>query len=317
MSYYKAMSAVEDAMGKIVPHGGLPVKGLIAVNRQMDRALWGIIHAGMKLTTFADSRSQLLINSARKAVKDPAHALAEDQASKIAASFTNDIYGGLNWRRIVEGVQNRFGREIAQGLLTPGGRRVMQIMAFAPDWTVSTTRSMVKAFTGRPDFFHPTTLAGLHQQYLLRAAVYFYVTGNAINYAMSGHFMWDNKDTTMIELDPKGTRTMQWSKHFTEPLHWGINPGQQALNKLGVVPKEGTEQLLNVDYLSAKGRMPPMKGHLAHLAKVANPIAFQSGTGESMLSSALGIPIYDKAARAAENKKLRDAEREKKRRERK
>lgn len=317
MSYYKAMTAIGDAMGKIVPHGEMPVKGLIAVNKEMDRALWGIVHAGMKLTTFAESKSQLLINSARKALRDPSKALTEEQASKIAASFANDIYGGLNWRRIVEGVQSRFGREIAQGLLTPGGRRAMQILAFAPDWTVSTTRSMVKAFSGRPDFIRPSTLAGLHQQYVLRAAVYFYVTGNAINYAMSGHFMWDNKDKTMIELDPKGTRTMQWSKHFTEPLHWGINPAQQAINKLGVVPKEGAEQLLNVDYLSAKGRMPPMKDHLGHLAKNINPIAFQGGTGEAMVSSALGIPIYDKTARAAENKKLRDAEKEKKRRERK
>lgn len=255
----------------------------------------------MKLNMWAEKYQQLLDNSAKAGSP-----LTEEQAGKIAASFSNDLFGGLNWRRIAEDAKTRWGRELGQATLNPASRRVLQLLMFAPDWTISTTRAAIQAF-GRPDFISPKTLAGLHQQYLLRSALYYLVVGDAINYSMSGHHLWQNKDPTLLDMDPKGERHMQWSKHTMEPIHWVMRPGQQALNKLGFLPREALDQALKVEYLSASGRMPPMKSRVEHLAKNLSPIAVQQaqqGGATAAVSGFLGAPIYGKTALQRKHDKL-------------
>jgi hypothetical protein len=315
-SFYSAMTSVQEGLGKMIPHAGLPVKGLIEVNKKLDTYMWARLHAGMKLNVFADKLQELTDNAAKKMQKDPTKALTSDQAARIAASYTNDLFGGLNWRRVAEDSKSYLGRQLGQAMLNPGARRVLGIMMFAPDWTISTTRAAVKAFGGKPDFLRPTTLAGLHQQYLIRAAMYYLVVGDAINYTMSGHHLWDNKDPTVLDMDPKGERHMQWSKHTMEPVHWLTKPAQQAINKLGMIPREATEQALKVDYLSAKGRMAPMKERLPHLTKNFLPISAQQadqGGAGSMFAGFAGVPIYGKTAE--QKKKDREEQRRKKERE--
>lgn len=315
-SFYSAMTSLQGGLDKMVPHAGLPIKGVIEMNKKLDTVMWARLHAGMKLNMFAEKYQQLLDNSAKAAQKDPTKALAQDQAARIAASYTNDLFGGLNWRRVAEDSKSYLGRQVGQAMLNPGARRTLGILMFAPDWTLSTTRAAVKAF-GKPDFLHPTTLAGLHQQYLLRASLYYLAVGEAINYTMSGHHLWDNKDPTVLDMDPKGERHMQWSKHTMEPVHWMTKPAQQAINKMGMIPRELTEQALKVDYLSAKGRMAPMQNRAAHLAKNFLPISAQQadqGGAASLVSGFAGVPIYgktsaDKAKDKTERarKKLEDA----------
>jgi len=315
-SFYSAMTSVQEGLDKMIPHAGLPVKGLIEMNKKLDTFMWARLHAGMKLNVFADKLQELTDNAAKKMQKDPTKALTSDQAARIAASYTNDLFGGLNWRRVAEDSKSYLGRQLGQAMLNPGARRVLGIMMFAPDWTISTTRAAVKAFGGKPDFLRPTTLAGLHQQYLIRAAMYYLVVGDAINYTMSGHHLWDNKDPTVLDMDPKGERHMQWSKHTMEPVHWLTKPAQQAINKLGMIPREATEQALKVDYLSAKGRMAPMKERLPHLAKNFLPISAQQadqGGAGSMFAGFAGVPIYGKTAE--QKKKDREERRRKKERE--
>lgn len=189
----------------------------------------------------------------------------------------------------------------------------MGILMFAPDWTISTTRAAVKAF-GRPDFIRPTTLAGLHQQYLIRAAAYYLLVGDAINYSMSGHHLWENKDPTVLDMDPKGETHMQWSKHTMEPVHWLTKPAQQGINKMGIIPREITEQALGVDYLSSKGRMPPIKNRIKHLAKNFEPISAQQadqGGAGSVVAGFAGVPIYGKTKAQKDKEK---AERDRKKR---
>lgn len=310
--FYGSMTYVQGVLDRAVPGAGLPIKGLIEFNHKVDTFMWARLHAGLKLNTFAEKYRQLLDNSAKAAEKGGKQALTPDEAGRIAASYANDLFGGLNWRRIAEDATTRWGRELGQTMLTPGSRRVLQLAAFAPDWTVSTTRAAVQAF-GKPDMLAPKTLAGLHQQYLLRSALYYLVVGDSINYSMSGHHIWQNKDWTVLDMDPKGERHMQWSKHTMEPVHWLMKPGQQALNKMGVLPRETIEQAMKVEYLSAKGRMPPMKSRAKHLMANFAPIAIQqgqSGEGASAFSGFLGAPIY------GQTEKQREAAREKQRRER-
>jgi hypothetical protein len=90
-------------------------------------------------------------------------------------------------------------------------------------------------------------------------------------------------------------RKMQWSKHTMEAVHWITKPGQQALNKLGFVPREIANQLMGTEYLSTSGHAPRMQSRVGHVFKSLSPIsvgqAFESGRG-SGIAGFLGFPIY-------------------------
>lgn len=305
-TFYGAMTDLQQVLDKAVPGLGKPVEGLAKINHAVDNAMWARLHAGLKLNTWSEKYEQILENNAKAYQSNPSKVklIPEEDAAKIAASFTNDLFGGLNWRRIAEGVKNRWGRDIAMGLAAPSSRRGLQILMFAPDWTVSTTRAFVGAFgkgSGVKGLMSPQTLADLHRQYLLRSAVYYATVGTALNQAFSGHNLWDNKGPGgWTRIDMGDGRTMQWSKHTMEPVHWMTDTKQQVLNKLGFVPRQAAEQALGVEYLSAKGRMPPMKeSALGHLTKGLSPIAvqqnFDAGTSAG-IAGFLGAPIYGKTA---------------------
>ena len=305
--FYPTLKYLQGVVDRTIPHSGLPLQGLAELNHAFDKIIWDRIHTGWKLELFSETKDNLLQNSVKKNLP-----MSREDASTIAASYTNDIFGGLNWRRVAESAQSRLMREIAHAMLNPGSRRVLQIFAFALDWAVSTTRAVTSAW-GKPDFINPTTKAGLAQQYVMRAAVYYFTVANAVNYAYSGRYIWQNKDPTVIDMNPEGSRHMQWSKHTMEPLHWVTKPRQQAINKLGMLPKEAIEQMMGVDYLNAQGRMPPMKNHWEHLFKLLDPISVQqfqdTGVSGGMAGFA-GFPVYGKTEeQKREEKRQRDRQR--------
>lgn len=294
-SFYRGMHDLQGFLDQTVPGLGKPVKKLEDFNHAVDTFTWARLHTGMKLNIFNEKFSSLMENNAKMHARDPAWPLmSETDAAKIAASFTNDLFGGINWRRVAEGVKNRWGRQLALGLASPNARRGLQFLLFAPDWTLSTTRAMLKAAgkgTGLRGLVEAKTLADLHRQYLVKSAIYYMAVGTALNQAFTGHNIWDNKDPTRIDMG--GGRTMQWSKHTMEPVHWFLQPGQQALNKLGYFPKQAAEQAMGVEYLTAHGKMPVMKeSRLGHVAHSLAPIGFSANTPEAFLGGMLGVPIY-------------------------
>jgi hypothetical protein len=178
---------------------------------------------------------------------------------------------------------------------------MMQLLMFAPDWTLSTVRAMTQA-SGKGSsvkgLLNARTLADLHRQYMIRSAIYYMTVGDGINYAMSGHHIWDDKQKDKTRIDLGDGRTMQWSKHTMDSIHWVLNPSQQMLNKFGEIPKQMIEQALHKEYLSAHGQSPEMKGsRLGHLLKGISPIAVQQNfdAGSSAgIAGFLGAPIYGK-----------------------
>ncbi|MHB8413917.1 MAG: PcfJ domain-containing protein [Acidiferrobacteraceae bacterium] len=312
--FYSGMQSLQGIVDRVVPGGGLAVKGFTELNHKVDTFLWARLHAGMKLNLYSEKLDQLIRNNAEAHARDPNVPLRSDaELGSIAASFSNDIFGGLNWRRVAEENTHRWSRDLALSTFSPMGRRATQLLMFAPDWTLSTVRAMTKAFgegSGIKGLFKPQTLADLHRQYLIRSAIYYVTVADGINFALSGHHIWQNKDPTTIDMGDG--RTMQWSKHTMEPLHWLTKPGQQALNKLGVIPSEALEQALGTQYLSSSGHSPRMKSHLAHLARRFEPItgeSFESGGAPAGIASFLGVPIYGKTHeqqwRARERKRLK------------
>lgn len=311
--FYEFWGGAQKILDQSFPGLGKVTAGsFIKINHAFDNFMWGRLHAGLKLSIFADKYAQLLKN-------DPK--MSEQRAAEMAASFANDTFGGLNWQRLSMEPSTRIGREVAAAVYGPTGRRFLRLALFAPDWTISTTRAFVKGITSLPrdikaegitgpiqGLWKPSTLGDLHRQYIMRSAFWYLVIGDSLNVAMTGHHLWDNKDPTRLEL--ADGRTMQWSKHSMEPIHWMTMPGQQALNKLGFIPKEFATQALHKEYLSTH-HMPEMQSRIGHVAKNFSPIAAGQAMGaggspegiQAAVASSLGAPIYGKTNQQREDAK--------------
>lgn len=297
LQFYEGLNAVGKLADRMFPGMGKIFKGVAKVNRVADVIMWEKLHAAMKLNTFYGRFDSVKRNLANYSAKHPDFKMPSDvDIAKDVASFTNDSFGGLNWRRITENVKSHWGHELAQAAFSPKGRRAMQLLFFAPDWTLSTARAAMKAFgkgTGAGGVIHPRNVVDLHRNYLLRSAIIYSVAADVMNMQFTGHHFWENEDPTRIELGDG--RTMQWSKHSMEAVHWFTDTQQQALNKLGIVPKELLTQMLGVEYLRANGEAPPMDSRIEHLLKNFVPISGQLDNGAgAAVSSALGFPIYGK-----------------------
>jgi len=290
-----AMKLIESKF----PVAGFPVKGVRWVQEHLDHLLWNVIHPSFKTA----SALALYEKGIRKQPNVP-----KEQVAKQVSSAVNDIFGGLDWYRMADGVQNKYGRDLALALTSPSGRRFMQIAMLAPDWTVATTRAMAKAIPGVSE----KAIGDIHRGYVLRSALLYLMVGNALNNHFSGHNLWENEDPTMVDLGDG--RRLQLSKHFMEPVHWLTKPGQQAINKLGYVIKEPLEQAFEKQYLSTKGA-PPMDtsvvGRVKHAVGSASPIPLQNLMTDPGAAAAgvVGLPIYgkteDQAAALAVEKALK------------
>ena len=284
--FYTGMEMLQGFVDKFIhPVGGKAVEQVIRANHWADNWMWGRLQAGMKLQVYMDKKSKLLRENAKARDTSPAIPLLSDErAGEIAASYANSLFGGMNWTKLMEGTQSKFGRQVAAAMTSPTGMRYLNFLMFAPDWTISTTLSAVRAFDLRPS---QAELAGLHRQYMIRAALWTVAVGDAINYASTGHHMWENEDPTSVELGD-GSK-MNVSKHFFDPIHEVQKPAQEALNKMGAVPAEAMEQLTDKEYLSTKGApsISGNEGRLAHLGKRFLPFG---ATGS--WQGALGVPVY-------------------------
>ena len=326
-NFYQAFTGAQKMLDEAVPKLGKATIGpALAVSHVIDNFTWGRIHTGMKLEVFMAKFEALMENSA-KAGKP----LTKEQAGDIAATYANYIFGGLNWQRIAEGAKSRWGREVALAMLAPSGRRAMQLLLFAPDWLISTTMSLVKAIPSGKDLMRPDklvsglwsakTLGDLHRQQVIRSAFYYAMIGDAINYYNTGHHLWgkEQKDWTRVELGDG--RSMQLSKHFTDPFVLANHFGQEARNKMGVIPSEVLEQFSNQQYLSTKGSPPivpkgdentmaEVRDRAAHLAKRLNPIGvqqFRDGGAAAGVSGMLGVPILGKTEEQKRTERLQKA----------
>jgi hypothetical protein len=275
---------------------GIPAKGALMVAKAMDTFLWSTVFPTFKVAAGMAAFEKVLKDSTNPSLamrmsdkvlgKRQAN-ISRADAARMAASFTNDIFGGLDWFTMANEVNNAVGRKLALAVTAPQGRRMMQILMLAPDWTIATTRAMVKAIPG----ISQREISALHQGYVVRSALLYLTLANGLNYYFTGHSIFKNQDKTMVDLGDG--RKMQLSKHFMEPIHWLLNPGQQALNKLGWVVKEPIEQAMNQQWLSAKGA-PPIRT----TRKEEDPVeAFVRKSGQTVAHAAGGVmPIAGQTA---------------------
>lgn len=304
--FYEGLKTLQGAMDSAIPGAGKGTVGVVVqLSKALDHLLWENLHSGLKLVVGMNSLERLRRSYARDFERDPnAEIPSTAELADRAASYTNDIFGGLNWRRLADDAQTKWGKEIANGLANPTSRRIGQVMIFAPDWTYSTVRSVVKAIgkgSGVEGLIRPKQVADLHRLYLIRSAFIYATLYNGINMALSGHPIWDNQRNGKPEpflIDLGNGEWAQANKHAMEVPNMVMHPAKWAMGKLGNIPSEIAEQALGKEYLSPD-YMPPMKeGRLAHAAKRILPFSgtsyLEQGPKEA-ISSALGVPIYGHA----------------------
>jgi hypothetical protein len=311
---------VERMTGVKTPAGETALGGVEKLQKEIfDKVTWDYLQPGLKLATFLKKYEDGL----------RAHPeMSPDEVARQAASFSNDTFGGLDWYRVATEAETQFGRKAMLGAFSPASRVGLQVLMFAPDWTMSTFRAMYKALPGATKLQYT---AALHRGYVLRTAVIYATLMNGYNLMASGngdphkgHYIWQNKDPTKIEWADGSTQ--QVAKHAMEGVEWLINPTQTALNKLGYVPKELLNQVQGTEYLTGVGRPKVrMAGTpIEHALKGTLPISGAQfnvpgrGLGKSVeeaVLSAAGLPLTptraekEAAKREARRKRQRDLER--------
>lgn len=265
---------------------------------KLDYATWNVLHDGLKLLT-AEKYLE-------KAKMDHPN-VPEAVLRKEIAQAVNNIYGGLDWFEMARNPTNKFAEAFSMAAFSPEGRRALQILMFAPDWTISTVRAFTEAIPknilkpmewdiskGLSGLQKPLTRNDYARRYQMRFAVYYLTLFNAINMALSGHPIWENEDKTTIDMGDG--RTMAMMKHPMEPFHWMSDFDKTLANKLGFVPKATIKTTAGVEYPSPnapKLEDLSVSGRLKSLAKDVVP--FSAGSldkgWQETLSGFMGLPI--------------------------
>ena len=309
-----------------------------------DKITWDYLHTGGKLMT-----AEAYLSKARENAAKEGKPFDETAARKEIVSFVNKSFGGLNWfqearhsitpsgapeqsNNIVSQTYKKFSDQMAMAAYSPEGRKGLQILLFAPDWTIST----IKAFTAalpkelNPTKWHPiegikgmatpSTKADYARLYQFKTALTYLTLINGINLAVSGRNVWENKDPTRIEY-PDGT-SMQAMKHAMEPYHWISDPDKTLTNKLGFVPKAVAVGVTGLEYASPyapKMVDPSAINRAKAIASMALPFqasaAISAPEGEGVnraLLGTIGLPVY---GQTKEQRKVTNQERAKQTRE--
>jgi hypothetical protein len=228
--------------------------------------------------------------------------MADQAIYNEVTSFVNNTFGGLDWLKIADEVQNKTLKNLAISMTGLQGRTWMQVLMFAPDWTISTLRSYTKALPkemfkpnkweikkGAQGLINPTTSGDLARRYVLTTGVLYLTLINGINMAITGRPVWTNKDPTRIDLGD-GT-TMQLAKHSMEGPHWLLHPIKTATNKLGYLPK--TAVTLASPYVNTP--MDALKVIGEPFVPFQISAAYNAPSGEKLKRGAfsfMGFPIY-------------------------
>lgn len=312
-SFYAGMLAARNIVDKIIPWGGKGVDQVIKLNHATDGFLWERLHTGDKLEIGMAKYEIATENNTRANQKNPTKypLKTADENAVIASTFANDAFGGINWRRAAEESRTAWGRDLMMNVYSPTGRRVLQLVEFAPDWLLSTTRMALHSFGSGTDvrgLFKPQELADFSRQYMLRSAFYYSTIAYGLNMYFTGHPFWENRDKDG-NLDPYHVylgdgRKMSISKHYLEPFHLATEPMRTMLGKESVPLREASNQLMGTEFLTTQPKPPFIGGppmgfkygepitaadRFAHFGRSMLPITVQQGIGDSgMQAWALG-----------------------------
>ena len=249
----------DQLISKFGPKTHILEKSLSAVEKYtlgyFDQYTWNYLHTGGKLMV-----ANAYLEKARRQATELGKPFDESATRKEIARFVNDSFGGLNWFDAATSAQTELGKRMAMAAYSPEGRRGLQVLLFAPDWTLSTVRAFTSALPkqlnptkwqpieGIKGMMVPTTKQDYARLYQFKTALTYLTLINGINMITADRPIWENKDPTRVEY-PDGT-SMQAMKHAMEPYHWLADPLKTFSNKLGFIPKAAIITIGGVEYAS-------------------------------------------------------------------
>ena len=333
--------ASDSVISKFGPQTRILENSLSAVEKYtlglFDKFTWDYLHTGGKLY-IADKYLERARIDAEKAGKPFDEAASRQEITR----FINKSFGGLNWFDLARESSTKFGKQISMAAYSPQGRKSMQLLLFAPDWTISTIKAFTAALPSglNPTKWHPvagakalrapSTQADYARLYQLKTALTYLTLLNAFNMATANRPIWENKDPTRIEY-PDGT-SMQAMKHAMEPYHWLAAPDQTLTNKLGFLPKAALIGLTGLEYPSPfapKMADPSLVNRLKAIGSQALPFQISAAKGapegeglKRAVLGTLGFPLYGttpeerRRANAERNRIIREKRKEYKQRAR-
>jgi len=252
--FYNGLSGLQGIIDKYVPSnmakGALKsgTKAIGGINKVIDVLMWHRLMSGAKITVFHRELERL---TEKNMLLPEIEQRSQHELATVAGQFVNDAFGGQNWRKLAEGVESQMGRRWAAAASSEAGIRWANLLAFAPDWTISNIRILAKAF---PGINKDKLSREMYQRYAMRSAMYYAIVGSAIQYMLTGNSILSNDDPTRIDLGDG--RTMTFSKQLAEPFKWIESPVHEAIVKQSSILKTTEAILTNQKYIGAYGKAP-------------------------------------------------------------
>jgi hypothetical protein len=285
------------------------IPGASKIDNAAHSFTFGYIYVGIKLDLARAKFESELLNP-KNAGKDV------NQIARDVSTFVNDVGGGLNIPRIVEGMRSKLGRALAQDTLSKRGLGTAQLGLLAPDWFYSTLRAWTQAIPGLSE---NARVGRLHRGYIVNGVLMTLAISDGINYNMSGHHLWENDFRSekekkkkenpslqerilfMTRTDLGDGRYMSLNKHLFEFIHMLTAPAEFASGKLSPIVSDPMSVLQNKQWnnLSSKWAPPITEGgtigevlgdEAKYLAGKHAPIGFQQGI-KGNFSGIGGFPI--------------------------
>jgi hypothetical protein len=304
MGYGIFKKAMQGTTGRLKQ---APLRVGRAVEETWDKFLWDYYHTGHKSYAFMQTFDNLM--------KQPKWKVKGERfVAREAAEFVNNAFGGLNWERL---------------MLTPQARGFLRFMFLAPDWTISNFRvaygglptwqqrimesvaKRIPGIRGYVGLLKPTAIKSIYRKYWARAMTFEMLLNQMSNYALAGHFTWDNPEGHRTHIQIAPGRYIILGKQFREPMELVTDPIAFVRRKSGILPRAVVQYVTGETVYGKRlfpGKKPwplEMPGAVGRLAREYIPIPLQAAvkgaTGEyeplSALITALGFPVYEEKKR--------------------
>lgn len=170
------------------------IKGLRRLKTEMDFGLWEHLHDNSKQFAFHTLLDRVQDTRAGKRVAGPIMMISgltrkrlskmtDNEIREMVAKYVNDEFGGQNW--------SRHTGKFMEWISKPENQRWLRRAFISPDWNISSTRATWAPVMGLVNRNPVQTYLGLRHwanRFFLQFAY-----ANAINKALSGHYMWENE----------------------------------------------------------------------------------------------------------------------------
>ncbi len=298
-AFYKPLDHITDLANEYAPLAGLAGKAVKSAFKLNDRIAFEMNQNFYKMHTWTILRQAALKKALNDHALDPTKNAPPDmdKIDRDTSSAVNDLFGGINWYRMASSATSWLGRNVMLDLFKPSNRLMLQRGVLAVDWSTSVIRSFVKAI---PGIAENSQIANMHRRFLFGMGLTAFTLANAVNYAFSGKYIWQNDNPGYIDM---GDKKMQWDKQLAEISEWVFHPGKAALNKMASLPKLGLEAAANRQYITPGEGAPKIYDPDDSFAKIMwqqslhatgkfVPIAARQPDIGSAAGSFVGLPIY-------------------------